>query len=192
MARDVLLHAPMLRAALALTLVAASGAVANAGVYLGVGIGTAADTNASSPTNEMIALQGNGRSWRLLAGYRFGRFAIEASGEQLPLILNSAGYGDTQLALQAKYSFPLGNNFELFGRGGVQRTYLNTSAQGALNASGNGWLLGAGIEYRLNAVLAGGSIFVDYEHAETSVQNDQPDKYDTKIGMLMLGVTLSL
>jgi hypothetical protein len=41
-------------------------------------------------------------------------------------------------------------------------------------------------------VIAGGSLFVDYEHASTSFTNNEMRTYDASSGVWMAGVTLSL
>ena len=90
-----------------------------------------------------------------------------------------------------KYSLPLGNNFEAFGRGGVQRTYL--SGPGIMGVAGNGWVLGGGFEYRLDLVATAASIFVDYTHNQTSLDTGfgRP-QLDSAVSMWTLGLTLAI
>ncbi len=176
---------------LAVALVAASASAASAGTYLGLGIGTAA-----SPGGDVAAMSSDGnRSGRLILGTRFGRLSIEGAASRYSLFNRSLAipYDGTMLAGALKYSLPLGNNFELFGRGGVQRTWLTTDAQ-AREWSGNGWLLGAGFEYRLNLGLTGASLFVDYEHSSSTLETSSQMslKQDATIGLWTAGVTLAI
>lgn len=193
MARGVLFIATMLRCALALTFVAAATASASAETYLGLGIGTAPDVSTSNST---MPIQGNGRSGKLLFGLRFGRLSVEAAASRAGAFVSPYGYSAdaTQLSAALKYSFPLGNNFEFFGRGGLEHTSLSLTEDihSADDSSGNGWLLGAGFEYRLNALIAGGSLFVDYEHVQTGLTNNNSMQYDATSSVWMAGVTLSL
>ncbi|MGE5184417.1 MAG: outer membrane beta-barrel protein [Acidobacteriota bacterium] len=178
---------------LALALVAASSAAASAGTYLGLGIGTAPDI---SSNDQMMTVQGNGRSGKLLLGMRFGRLSVEGAAARAGAFVSPYGYAadSTQLSAALKYSFPLGDNFEAFLRGGLEHTSLsiNQSVHSADDASGNGWLLGGGFEYRLNALIAGGSLFVDYEHVQTNLTNNENTQFETSSGIWMAGVTLSL
>jgi hypothetical protein len=197
MARGMLDTGTMLRSVLAVALVAATGAAANAGTYLGLGIGTAPDMSATTTTtgSEAQTVSASGRSGKLLVGYRFGRLSIEGSAARYGMFMNSYQADGTQLAAALKYSFPLGDNFDAFLRGGLQRTSVSPqlqAANAAYAADGTGWLIGGGFEYRLNAVVAGGSLFVDYEHADTTMTNNEMTQFDTTTGVWMAGVTLSL
>jgi hypothetical protein len=195
----------MLRALLVASVIAAvgaaSGATASAGIYLGLGIGTAPSTSVSSNNNQAsvpISTDGNGRSARLILGERLGRFSIEGDVDHYGLLLNDAPFDAWDAALLLKYSQPIGNGFELFGKGGLVHTWVTSGGDaptGAnlLNSTGDGWVLGAGIEYRINLLLAGCSIFVDYElgSSKFGVDNTQ-QTYDQTTGMAMLGATVSL
>jgi len=194
MARGVLLLARMLRSVLAVALVAVTGTVASAGTYLGLGIGT---SPSMSSNDAMMPVQGNGdRSGKLLVGYRFGRLSIEGAASRAGVLVSQYDYQSdaTVLSAAAKYSFPLGDNFEAFLRGGLVHESFSTveAAHDGDSASGNGWLIGGGFEYRLNAVIAGGSLFVDYEHTSLSLTNNDMTQFDASSGVWMAGVTLSL
>ncbi len=186
----------MLRPVLAIALLAAAGAPAAAETYLGLGLGTSADmssttTNAPSPQT----VQGNGRSGKLLLGIRFGRLSIEGAAMRYGMYMDQYGADNTQLSAALKYSFPLGDSFEAFVRGGLVHDSIDIQyqmAQTGWNASGNGWLLGGGFEYRLNALVTGASLFVDYEHTSTGMTNGNADTFDQTTGVWMAGVTLSL
>ena len=181
-----------MRSLLAVALVAASTTAASANTYLGLGIGTAA-----SPSGDMAISNDGNRSGRLMLGTRFGHVSIEGAGSRYGLFNGTIPYDGTMLAGALKYSLPLGNNFELFGRGGIERTWLTSASATAGNAyewSGNGWLLGAGFEYRLNLGVTAASLFVDYEHSSTTLTTpaEMNVQHDEAIGLWTAGVTLAL
>lgn len=176
-------------------LVAGSASVASAGGYVGLGIGTAA-----SPGGDMAMSSSDGnRSGRLMLGTRFGHLSLEGAGSRYGLIgvSGASPYQGTMLAGALKYSLPLGNNFELFARGGLERTWLTHESATAGNAydwSGNGWLLGAGFEYRLDLGVTAASVFVDYEHSDTTLSTpaEMNVQRDATIGLWTAGVTLAI
>lgn len=170
---------------MAACLVGATASTASAGPYVGLGIGSSARTSSDSTT-----MSGDGRSGRLMLGWRFGRLSAEATGTRYDLWVASAPFTATQLALGGKYSLPLGDNFEAFGRGGLQRTSLSQQSSGGYDASGGGWYLGAGFEYRIKAILAGASVFVDYQYASTNFDNGMGE-YRGGAGLWTLGATVS-
>ena len=178
-----------MRSLLAVALVAASAPAASAGTYLGLGIGTAA-----SPSGDIAMTSSDGnRSGRLLVGTRFGHLSLEGAGSRYSLYRGSAPYSGTQMAVALKYSLTLGNNFEAYGRGGLERTWLSTDTT-ANDFAGNGWLLGGGFEYRLDLGVTAASVFVDYEHSATSLVNqiNMQSQKDETIGLWTLGVTVAL
>lgn len=131
-------------------------------------------------------------------GFGFGRIGIEANATRYGLDNAGVSWDATTLAAALRVAFPIGYNFELFGRGGVERTWLTTSASGPgmPEPSGNGWLLGAGVDYKVNLGITGGSIFLDYTHNDTGFSftdaHDQTGKFDQTAGMWTLGLTLSI
>lgn len=187
----MLVETGMKSAALAVILVAAASSAASAGTYLGLGIGSTASVSDSEATFQ----SGGDRSERFILGQSFGRLSIEGAGTRYGLFHRDAPYDGTSLAIAAKLSFPLGNNFDVFGRGGLQRTWLsaNMSANSLRDYDGNGWLLGAGFEYHFSmAVVGGGSIFVDYERNKSTFVDATSMSFDSTASMWTLGMTLSL
>ncbi len=177
-----------MRSLLAVALVAGSASAASAGTYLGLGIGTQASGHIGNDVSSMSE-DGN-HSGRLVVGYRFGRLSIEGAATRYTQLYRGGSDDATSFAALLKYSLPLGNNFEAFGRGGLQRTDLSGAAD---NLSGNGWVLGAGFEYRLDAAITGLSIFVDYEHISTDYsQGPQTIPGGATASMWTLGATLSI
>lgn len=176
MARRMLGSGAMKRAALALGLVAATSSVAAAGPvpkarggFVGIGVGT----NAVSEGTDKLG--DDGRSARLLGGMRWGRFSIEGmlSGYGLSLADRSGAQqmDAYQISLSGKYNFPLGDQFEVFGRAGVQHTWASGDLP-QYDISGNGFLLGAGFEYRVTTGIGSGSIWVDYQVNKADLSGD--------------------
>jgi hypothetical protein len=179
----------MTRLAIAAALLVASTTAASAGTYLGIGIGTSADGSVGMAET----VEGGGRSGRLVLGSRFGRLAVEGQAGRFDMLMATTTYETTQVGAGLKVNVPLGNNFELFGKGGIQRTWLNSDeADGRYDVAGNGWFLGGGIEYRLNLGVTAASIFLDYQHSSSDLTNDRMETFDGSMGMWTVGATVSL
>jgi hypothetical protein len=146
-------------------LLAISVTTASAGGYLGLGLGAQPGVN-----DELARVAAPiGRSLRGLAGVRFGNVSIEAALNGFGVIAGGGDQNVYQLSGALKLSLPLGNNFEGFGRAGLERTWLNVGDD-RYNLTGDGFVVGGGFEYRLNAIVSNASIFVDYNvhHATLS------------------------
>lgn len=176
----------MNRLALALIVAAASVQPAAAGTYLGLGIGTPADASSA----QVGVMDGAARSGRVLLGTRVGRIALEGQAARFDLTAATSRFEATQLGAGLKLSHPLGDGFELFARGGVARTWLSGSLGDA--SSGRGWFAGGGVEYRLNLVLAGASLFVDYQRSAMTFGTDRMTEQRTAAGMWTVGATVSI
>lgn len=175
----------MIRAGLVAIVIAAASSTASAGGYIGLGIGTSPSgqigNNASSMTTD------GSRSWLGELGYRFGHLSVEGTGTEYTQIFNQKVNDATQLGLALKYSLPLSQGFEVFGRGGLQRTDVTDQI------NGNGWMLGAGFEFRFRVAMTGASAFVMYNHADTNMSTPSyPKGVDGTASMWTLGLTLSL
>lgn len=183
----MLVYARMKRAALVAALLTATSGIASAGTYLGLGIGPA-----PAMSDERLDVTPDGRTVRAVVGFRFGQFAVE--GDIAGYGLRSAGvekYDVRQVAVLGKYSLPIQDHFEAFGMLGLQHTSLSTSLGSNYDQSGNGFLLGAGIEYRLTLGGIGASVFVDYALSTTSLGTTTTDnRFTTRIWTL--GATVSL
>jgi hypothetical protein len=170
--------------------IAASTSVASAGTYLGAGIGTSASLG-----GDHGRYAPDGRSGRLIVGFGFGRIGVEANATRYGLENAGVSWDATTVAAALRVAFPIGYNFELFGRGGVERTWLTTGGN-APEPSGNGWLLGAGVDYKVNLGITGGAIFIDYTHNDTGFSftdaHAQRATFDQTAGMWTLGLTLSI
>lgn len=183
----------MSRLALAAVTLAAMTSVASAGTYVGLGIGTAA--NGSAERNDGIdygSTDGFERSGRLMVGSRFGKLSIEGQGGRYDIVFDHLGYQATQLGLGAKLNLPIGNNFELFAKGGLERTWLSTQSATMHDAAGNGYFLGGGFEYRVNLGVTAASLFLDYQRSSTDFTNDYMLQYSAVSSMWTIGATVSL
>jgi hypothetical protein len=180
----------MTRAALAVLVLAATATTASAGTYFGLGIGTSGEVSA----DHGVKVQDNGRSYRGFIGYRFGHLSIEGALTHYSLFLDGTAFDSNRAAAVAKYSFPISSGFELFGRGGVQHTWLMTGTQGQNNADGTGIVFGGGVEYRFHlSFIAGGSVFLDYERAQTPTFTNSPGAtWAGGDGMFTIGVSGSI
>lgn len=179
---------PMKRVALALALVAATSSIASAGRYLGVGIGT----NAVYESNDQLG--DDGRSARLLGGMRWGRFSVEGmfSGYGLALADRSGAtpMDVYQLSIAGKLNLPLGSNFEAYGRAGLHHTRA-TGEIDTYDASGSGFLLGAGFEYRVRTGIGSGSLWVDYQVNKAELTGER-FTFDTTTRQWTLGLSVGL
>jgi hypothetical protein len=178
----------------AITLIAASATVASAEPYVGLGIGTAASGHVGADSSSQMS-NGN-RSGQLLGGYSFGRvgpglLAVEAVGTRFSQNYRNTANDANSLGAAGKYSMPLGNGFEGFGRAGLARTWLSNDAT---SLTGDGWFVGAGFEYRFKvATQTAASLFVDYQYNKTSYDlGSHTPALDATAGMWMLGATVAL
>jgi hypothetical protein len=184
-ARSVLRKAGMTRAGLVLFVIAAASQAASAGGYIGLGVGTSPSGEIANDTSSTTT--DGSRSWTGIVGYRFGHLSLEGTGTEYTQVYDQAVRDATQWGIALKYSLPLGNGFEAFGRGGLQRTDLSN------DWSGDGWMLGAGFEWRFHILLTGASAFVEYNHADTTFEPPgRSATFDGTASMWTLGVTLAL
>ena len=180
----------MKRALLAVTLVASSSGVASAG-YIGLGIGTAPAVSTTDLENELYQ---HGRSGRLILGHRLGRFAVEGAVSKFDLELSDRGgqgplYAVYQAQVSGKYSLPLGDGFEAFGRLGLHKQWFNNE-RSEFDTSGSGLVAGAGFEYRIKAGVGDFSVFVDYQYSMADVGGDRLQFGRTSTRMWTLGATI--
>jgi hypothetical protein len=159
---------------------------ASADGYLGLGVGT------QPAVNDSMAAVGapSGRSLRGLIGFRFGNVAVEGAVNGFGVATHRGDQTVYQASAALKLSVPFGNNFEGFGRAGLERTWLNLD-EDRYNLSGDGFLVSGGFEYRLNAVIANASIFVDYTIHHATLE-DSRDKVDATSRVWGLGFTVGI
>lgn len=184
----MLVLAPMTRLALAAVLLAATATSASAGTYVGLGIGT------SPATSGDVSMGENGRSGRLQLGYRVGPLSIEGLAGRADLArTDGASYEWTTLGVAGRLSHALGGGFEVFGRLGYQGTSIEQPS-GYDRFSGQGLMFGGGFEYRLNLLVASGSLFVDYNVERSTLDREGVPtmQYGLTSRVWTLGAILSL
>jgi hypothetical protein len=176
----------MKRALLVATGLLAISSTASAGGYLGLGLGTTPGVNDEMATTATPV----GRSLRGLGGIQIGQFAVEGALNGFGVVTNRGDHTVYQASVAAKLNLPLGNHFEGFGRAGLERTWLNLDDD-RYNFAGDGFLVGAGFEYRLDLGLHNASIFVDYTVHHASLENTR-GKVDETSRIWALGFTVGI
>jgi hypothetical protein len=171
---------------LATALLAAVPATASAGGYLGLALGSEPGVN----DNMARIATPLGRSLRGLAGIRFGNLSVEAALNGFTVLTGKIDETLYQGSLALKLSIPLGNDFEAFGRAGLERTWLNYGDE-RFDRTGDGYQFAGGFEYRLNAILANASLFVDYTVHRTTLVNTQ-ESVDSTSRIWGLGFTVGI
>ena len=167
--------------ALAVIVLAASSGVASAGTYLGLGIGTGPEFD-----SDTVEFESQGRSGRAILGSRWSKLSVEGSLGKYSL-MNAEGY---QASAAGKLNFPLGSGFEVFGKLGAQHTWVRTDDP-MYDASGNGYLVGGGFEYRLNLGIGATSIWVDYQYSHADLESERKN-YDLGSRMWTLGLSVGI
>lgn len=160
---------------------------ASAGGYLGLALGTEPSTNDAMHN----VAQPLGRSLRGMVGFRFANVSVEGGLNGFNVGTQHGDQSVYQGSVALKLNIPIANNFEAFGRGGIERTWLSLG-DSARDLQGDGWLFGGGFEYRINAVLANASIFVDYMYHRTDLTNNAGTIHDASTGMWGLGFTIGI
>lgn len=167
--------------------------VASAGTYVGLGVGPSPTIDAKD-----LTLDGYGRTGRLFLGYRIMQFSIEgaltaASTAGNVTTNSSASDLDARYAsLMGKYSHPLGNGFELFGKAGL--LYSDYSMKnGSSDLKGSSLAIAGGVEYRVS--LGVGSIGLSLEYGLSSGEledNVTSAKTDVATRQWMFGVSVGM
>lgn len=178
----------MFRASLVALVLAVTASGASAGTYLGLGVGTSADFG-----GQMSDFGSDGdHTGRLIIGQRFGRWSLEGSGTRFGANSTAGRWDGTQLAAVLKLDVPIADHLGVFARGGLERSWLSNDPH-QISLSGNGFILGAGLEYRLDVVLSAASIFLDYNRSDTNFQADTTMRsLDGTTSMWTLGLTLQI
>jgi Outer membrane protein beta-barrel domain len=148
----------------ALALGLAVPTAAHAGTYVGVGVGTAASTDGGFTR---FGTDGQ-HSGRIVLGQRFGKISIEAAVNDIGLAYRGVDSHATSLGAVGGLHLPLVSHLEGYVRFGLERTWLRGDST-VPAAQGDGWTGGLGLEYRIDAVLANGSIWADYTRHATKL-----------------------
>jgi hypothetical protein len=159
---------PMVKCLAPIVIVAALAGSASAGTYVGLGIGK--PTVGNDGNDDFAA---SGRSHRVMLGVRLGRVSVEGAytGYDVAPAVGPQVVDSRSLSAALKLSFPLGHNFEVFGRGGLLHTWIDGS-DAAMSMSGNGYTFSGGFEYGLDLGLARAALFVDYTRNLVELTSD--------------------
>jgi hypothetical protein len=171
-----------------IVIVAALAGTASAGTYVGLGIGKPSVSDAGN--DEFAA---SGRSHRVMLGVRFGRVSVEGAytGYDLAPDVGGGVVDSRSLSAALKLSLPLGNNFEVFGRGGVLHTWIGGSDT-SMSRSGNGYTFSGGFEYGLDLGLARAALFVDYTRDMVELSGESMQTFDQTASVWTLGFAVFL
>lgn len=166
---------------LALALLLVTG-TAHAGGYVGLGVG---DGIATSGDLEASA---EGRTFKLIGGMKLGKLAVEGSAQRADVLVatNGVPFSMTQLGIAGKYSYPLSDGFEVYGKLGLNHIRMSPKRD-ALGGSGSGFLFGGGAEYRSKLPV---TFWVDYTvtNADVTIGTD----YSMTTRQWMLGASLGI
>jgi opacity protein-like surface antigen len=186
----------MTRALLVAAVLLGSSGIAAAGPYIGFAVGPSPAISNSGPDGVfnagVLEFGPNGRAGRFLGGYRFdgikvGSISIEGALTAYGLTdqNHQNDYGGRQAMLSAKYNYPLGAGFEVFGRLGVHHTWITTNIDSDITRSGSGFLIGAGAEYRFTLPMAKASLWLDLTYNPASLEDvSYTREYAARLWML--------
>jgi hypothetical protein len=173
--------------ALVATLGLLAPAVAHAGTYVSGGIGTSASTDG---TIGDFGSDGQ-HSGRLEIGHSFGIISI-AGGLNYYGLHTQADWNALSTVAVVKLDLPIVPLVNGYVRVGLEHTWITAPAGGtAKDLDGNGWTGGLGVEYKLDAVLANASVWLDYtRHADTFQRGNTTG--DGTANMWTLGVSFGI
>jgi hypothetical protein len=165
---------------------------AAAGPYLGLGIGTA-----PSLGDGMASFTSASRSGRLLLGQRLGPLAVEGAVAGFRLqgpVTRSApdglDYESVSLSGGARLFINLQGPLDAFARGGVERTWLSTSAA-APSYRGDGMYYGAGVEMSLSLPLGSTALWLDYTRHQSTLTGNS-DEIESSSGVWTVGLSVGI
>lgn len=156
---------------------AAAAGPARAGGYVSAGVGSTADLG-----GDLTMLGAEGRSGKLAVGHGFGAIALE---------VGLAGFGvdgGTMMTASAsvKVKGHLVSKLDGFVRGGLERSWVRSD--GAMDGlSGDGHLLGLGLELPLPSLVAESALWLELDRQWVELGES-----DGTADTLMLGIRLGL
>lgn len=177
------MKSPALIALVLLTGTAAG--TAHAGGYVGLGVGDGIGTSGD------LEYSSDGRTLKLIGGFKLGKLAIEGSAQRADVVMVNIGrpYSMTQLGLAGKYSFPLSDGFELYGKLGLNHIGLGAGDESGLDGTGNGVLAGGGAEYRSKLPV---TFWVDYTLTNATIAIDGYHDTGLTTRQWMIGASLGI
>ena len=165
-------------------------AAAHAGGYVALGVGSAADTG-----GDLRGFSSDGHmSGRLMLGQRISIVSFEAGLAGYGLEPRSGGrdYNAQSLGAALKLNLPLVAGLEGYGRAGVERTWLGTSGD-QMAYSGNGYVVGGGLEYGFELPLTRLSVWFDWtRHGADLVPDGRGQTLDAQADLWTLGLSVAL
>jgi hypothetical protein len=170
----------------------AAASPASAGGYVSLGIGDGADLHGDLA--QSFDTDDSTSHGKFAIGQRTGPFAIEALVFGTDLIApNGADYSTLSFGVDLKYFYGLGGNFELYGKGGLNKTWLRDDGESG-DFSGRGKQLGLGLQYRFTTGLIGEvAVWLDLtrQYVELSDSETQ-SQLDGEIDTMNLGLSVGL
>ena len=178
----------MIRALAVVFVLAATAHSASAGVYGSIGIGS------TDVSDDKGSFTQNSRTLRFAAGYRLSNLFSAEGGVMGYRVANGpVGLDGREFYAAGLLHCSLGNNFEIFGRLGVQRTGVAPNTNDG-SFTGTGYLAGVGVDYEIKLPtvpqIARAALWIDYNRSGTTLQRDASLSHDYAVGMWSLGVTL--
>jgi hypothetical protein len=169
--------------------VAIAAPVANASSYFLLGIGP--KPGAGGDLGDLV--DGDTRSARFGVGQRVGPVGLEGSVFGADLVgVNGYGfargneYSTLSVAADLKGFFPVLGPIEIFGKAGLNYTWVNGN-----DYSGAGWDLGGGAQFVLDFPMGYAAVWVDYTYQRLTLSDD-PREVDGSLNMLMVGISLGM
>jgi Outer membrane protein beta-barrel domain len=178
----------------AVLLLAATATPLHAGGYVSAGMGGGAGLGGSL---DQQFNAGDHSSGRFALGQRLGPVALEASlfGAGLdgatPYVGIGGDYNTLSLGVDLKYYLGLAGPLELYGKGGLNNTWLNGAGPQS-DYDGRGWDLGGGLQFTLDLPITMAAVWLDYTHQDLALHDGPKMPIDGSLDMLSLGVSIGL
>jgi hypothetical protein len=180
-------------AALAICISLFSVPEARADGYISLGIG---DSSLGGELDQRFA-GADSSAMRLSLGQRFGNFAVEASlfGSDFngdSMAIGTGGEGTLSLGVDLKYYFFHTGPLELYGRGGLNKTWLRAAGAAGEGHSGTGWDAGIGAQLGFDLPFASMGLWAELNHHQTDLRDPGQPDLDGHIQTAMLGLAVGL
>jgi hypothetical protein len=158
-----------------------------ADVYLGLGVEARPLTSDALTRRAEPSTTG----MRYVLGVRIARISLEAALDRSTVDPPAAASQTmTQASVALKLSLPLPAHLEAFGRAGPERTWIGMG-DAAHDLSGNGFLVGTGVELGVNLVVTRAALFADYTLHRASLDS-AVDHLSVTSHVLAVGVAVGL
>jgi hypothetical protein len=141
---------------------------AHAGTYVSAGVGNGAWTDGSL---NYFSTDGQ-HSGRAMIGQRFPFVSIEGGLNYFGLSAKGPWSAYSTVA-DVKLDLPLIPLLSVYLKGGLEHTWILPGQGQGNTISGNGWLGAIGAEYKLDAIAANSSVWIDYSRHDDSLDFNQ-------------------